>query len=124
MKNRFFKVAPLFMLIVLMTFSACKKSEEVNDPNITDVSYNRLYSVVSGGPPSMDSIDFNNDGLAELQMQFINMGADTGIVMFAQKSQAFQIVLESLSPVPNPRLFSKGDAIPTSNPVYYPMGYI
>jgi hypothetical protein len=124
MKNGILKVTPVLMLIALVTFSACKKSEEVNDPNIADVSYNKLYSVVPGGPPNFDSIDFNNDGLAELQMEFVNMGVDTGIVMFGQKSQTFQIVMENLTPVPYPRLFNKGDAIPTSSPVYYQMAYI
>ena len=77
------------MLIALITFSACKKNEEVNDPNIADVSYNKLYSVVPGGPPSVDSIDFNNDGLAEVVIQFVNAGADTGLALVAQKSQTF-----------------------------------
>ena len=57
MKNRMLNVTSVLMLIALITFSACKKNEEVNDPNIADVSYNKLYSVVPGGPPSVDSID-------------------------------------------------------------------
>ena len=124
MKNRMLNVTSVLMLIALITFSACKKNEEVNDPNIADVSYNKLYSVVPGGPPSVDSIDFNNDGLAEVAIQFVNAGADTGLVLVAQKSQTFQVVLQSLTPVPNAKLFNKGDDIPTSDPVYYPMTYI
>jgi hypothetical protein len=124
MKNGILKVTPVLMLIALITFSACKKNEEVNDPNIADVSYNKLYSVVSGGAPNLDSIDLNNDGIAEIQTQFVNMGGDTGVVMFAQKGQSFQLVLESVSPVPNPRVFSKGEDIPTSSSVYYPMTYV
>ncbi len=97
--------------------------KEVNDPNIADVSYNKLYSVVPGGPPSVDSIDFNNDGLAEVVIQFVNAGADTGLALFAQKSQTFQVVLQSLTPVPNLDCLIKV-TIFQSDPVYYPMTYI
>lgn len=124
MKNQVLRFTPLFMFVVLMTFSACKKTEEVNDPNITDVNYNKLYEVVPAGPPNIDSIDFNNDGLAELYIQVTNAGADTGVVMFAQKSQTFQLAMQALTPLPSPRLFNKGDDIPTSDPVYYPMSYV
>lgn len=124
MKKAGLKAVPFLLLLVFIVVSGCKKTtQETDDPNITYVNLNKQLGVVPSGPPAIDSIDFNNDGLAELMMVVQNVGADTGYVIFNQKSQGLEMVIGGIVPLPYGRILASGDEIPTSAAQFYQTVY-
>lgn len=126
MKNHFVKISLLLSMLALLLFSACKKETSTpDDPTISYVNLNKTYAVLPGGPPSFDSVDINGDGLCELYIQFQNIGAaDTGALIFQPNSQFFQLAIGGIAPLPYAKLFSSGEATPTSDPLYRQASYV
>lgn len=118
MKNHFLKSSLLLSVLALLLFSACKKETTTpDDLNIVHVTLNKPITTVISGV-SLDSIDFNRDGLCELVIELRNVSIDTGITSFATKSQYIEMAVEGLMPAPYVKLFNKGESQPISSSAY------
>ena len=105
-----------------LSISSCKKDKETDNPNIVYYNSGKTISCISGIGAS-DSVDFNNDGLAELMINVINIGADTGYVILSSATQQSGYALASLVPAPIAKLYAAGETAPLSSATYYPTAY-
>jgi hypothetical protein len=118
MKQSLLKSSILLTTFSLLIFSACKKETTTpDDPNIVHVTINKTLTTFIGGN-TVDSIDFNRDGLCELVLVIQNINADTGFIQKGPKSQYIDFAIAGLTPAPYVKLFQKGDVQPTSNSAY------
>ncbi|MFN8277339.1 MAG: hypothetical protein U0T84_07645 [Chitinophagales bacterium] len=123
MKKKSIGTVAAVLALHAMMLSGCKKEVAVaNDPLIVDVSVNKVINTPVGAV-AYDSLDLNNDGLAECMLHLLNAGTNKGDVEFRYKSQQIEFAIEKLTPTVVCSIYKSGDITPLSAASYRHAAY-
>ena len=122
MKKMNWILAAAAILILSLGINSCKKDKDTDNPNIVYYKIDKTITCISG-LSTIDTIDFNNDGLAELMINIINVGADTGYVILSTYTQQAGYCVSTITPAPMARTFNAGESTPVSSSAYMSAAY-